>query len=140
MNHGKVAGLFSRFMKYTIPDGDCIVWTASTDRDGYGHILYRGRLRIASRLIYELTVGKIPDGLTIDHLCRNRACVKPEHLEAVSLRTNILRGNNPAAVNARKKGCSKGHDFERMKPPYQRHRQCPVCVKEKDRNRGRVRG
>jgi hypothetical protein len=60
---------------------------------------------------YELAIGPIPEGLTIDHLCRNRGCVNPAHLEAVTNRTNLLRGDGIAALNARKTHCKRGHEF-----------------------------
>jgi HNH endonuclease len=89
----------------------CWVWTGSLTVQGYGRMFIkeRGTTDYAHRIVYKLLVGPIPEGLTIDHLCRNKLCVNPEHLETVSARTNILRGYGPAARNARKKRCHKGH-------------------------------
>jgi hypothetical protein len=67
---------------------------------------------LAHRVSYERYVGPIPEGAHLDHLCRNRACVNPEHLEPVSVQTNILRGVSPSAVNAAKTECLRGHPFD----------------------------
>lgn len=70
-------------------DTGCWVWRGRTNRDGYGKI---GRQTLAHRAYYEALVGPIPDGLTIDHLCRNRACVNPDHMEPVPAVENVRRG------------------------------------------------
>ena len=72
-------------------DSGCHVWTASRDNWGYGHMQFRGSVRPASRVAYVLFVGEIPDGLQVDHLCRNRACVNTAHLEAVTAQVNVAR-------------------------------------------------
>lgn len=86
----------------------CWEWTGSMHAAGYG--LFRDRL--AHRISYEVHVGSIPEGLTIDHLCRNRRCVNPLHLEAVTIAVNVLRGESPPARNARKTHCPKGHPYD----------------------------
>lgn len=92
--------------------GDCWSWIGAVDEKGYARFAVGKSLRYAHRVSYELHRGTIPDGLTIDHLCRNRFCANPDHLEPVSLRENILRGENPCAINARKTHCPKGHPYE----------------------------
>ncbi len=92
------------------PDG-CWVWTGANNGAGYGQIRIDDRNRYAHRVAYELEVGPIPESLFIDHLCRNRGCVNPAHLEPVTNAENILRGTAPTAVNARKKACPKGHPY-----------------------------
>ena len=87
----------------------CWVWTACTRKDGYGSILVDRIARLAHRVGYELTHGTIEKGLTLDHLCRNRACVNPAHLEPVEFKENVLRGESFAATNSRKTTCPKGH-------------------------------
>lgn len=79
---------------------------------GYGMLNVRSsvdgkwRPTTAHRVAYELLVGDIPDGLVIDHLCRNHACVNPAHLEAVPQQTNLLRGEHPSAIAARRHASS----------------------------------
>ena len=88
---------------------DCIDFTGSVSRkDGYGR--WNGKL--AHRLTYEATHGPIPSGLTLDHLCRNRRCVNPDHLEPVTNRENILRGTSPSALHAVQTACVNGHPFD----------------------------
>lgn len=94
----KKAGLLPRpltraerfWSKVEKTDG-CWLWTSTTNENGYGRFSIKRRFVSAHRLAYEMTVGPIPDGLTIDHLCRVRSCVRPEHLEAVTLQENCLR-------------------------------------------------
>lgn len=78
----------------TAPNG-CWEWQHTLSRDGYGQMSVDGRNRMAHRISYELYVGAIPRGLTLDHLCRNRRCVRPSHLEAVTQRENFHRGASP---------------------------------------------
>ncbi len=74
------------------PLGECWVWVARLNRNGYGRLHHGGCERMAHRLSYEVHVGPIPDGLLLDHLCRVRCCVNPAHLEPVTHRENTLRG------------------------------------------------
>lgn len=93
-------------------EGGCWLWLSTITRDGYGHFWLQGKLVSAHRFAYELLVGPIPSGLTLDHLCRVRACVKPEHLEPVTVRDNVLRGNGHSALNAQKTQCPQGHQYD----------------------------
>lgn len=92
--------------------GTCWEWDAPDTSNGYGN-LYVGRKRMrAHRLSYEVFVGEIPEGLEIDHLCRNRACCNPDHLEPVTARENTLRSPiSPTAINSRKLKCKRNHDL-----------------------------
>ncbi len=93
------------------PDG-CWLWVAARSKRGYGNTTVSpGKYSTAHRAVYKLLAGNIPEGLTLDHLCRNIACVNPEHLEPVTLRENLLRGFGIPAVNARKTHCIRGHAF-----------------------------
>src|SRR4051812_41530336 len=87
----------------------CWEWQGTKNSEGYGRITVFRKNRRAHRIAYEAFVGPIPDGLSLDHLCRNTSCVNPAHLEPLPIKENILRGNGPPAINARKTHCKKGH-------------------------------
>lgn len=114
----------------TAPD-ECWLWTASVDRGGYGkfrHSTDSGWVR-AHRWAYEHLVGPIPNGLVIDHLCRVRNCVNPDHLEPVTNRENTLRGLNPIG-QPRKTHCKHGHEFTPdniYTKPGTSWRECRTC-------------
>lgn len=88
----------------------CVFWTAATDGKGYG-LFWDGRLVRAHRWAYEYFKGPIPEGLQLDHLCRNRNCVNPAHLEPVTQRENLLRGTTLSAANFAKTHCPQGHPY-----------------------------
>lgn len=117
------------------PDG-CWVWTACRVWNGYGQFRVAGKTVYAHRFAYELLVGPIPDGLELDHLCRNRACVNPSHLEVVDSRTNTLRGDGPAAQNARKTHCAHGHELtlENIWRSGRNSRLCRACSLDRQRS------
>lgn len=118
----------------TDPD-KCWTWQGSTKPQGYGNISLivngaKSSYRV-HRVSYEAFIGPIPVGLTLDHLCRNRACINPSHLEPVSLKENILRGQTLAAAQAQQTHCKKGHPLSggnlRI---YRGHRHCRACAAE----------
>ena len=108
-----------RFMAKVRQSAGCWDWIAKTNRSGYGQF-WDGthypngspRFVLAHRFSYELFVGPIPDGLQIDHLCRNRGCVRPEHLEPVTRSVNLLRSPLMGRANREKTCCSMGHPFD----------------------------
>lgn len=89
----------------------CWPWAAALDRDGYGTFHVGNKKKLAHRVSYELFLGAVPELAEIDHLCRNRSCVNPLHLQAVSRVVNIMRSQAPPALNARKTHCASGHEF-----------------------------
>ena len=121
------------------PDG-CWYWVGYTNGAGYG-IVYRNSKRFrAHRVSYEETYGPIAEGLEIDHICHNesncnanneclhRSCVNPAHLEAVSHKTNVLRGKSPYAEKARQTYCKRGHEFTAENTYYHGgNRSCREC-------------
>jgi len=98
--------------KVGLPDENgCMHWLASKNPYGYGQIKVGPRPVGAHRVSFALRVGIVSEGLEIDHLCRNRACVAPGHLEAVTHKVNMLRGETFGAHNSTKTRCKHGHEF-----------------------------
>lgn len=106
----------------------CWQWTGTVTDQGYGTIWVNGKNRKAHRVTYEMFVGPIPDGLTLDHLCRNRPCVNPEHLEPVTQLINNLRGDTLGARNLAKTHCPRNHPYDAENTEWYRgHRYCRAC-------------
>jgi hypothetical protein len=122
-----------RFMrKVDIVPGTCWEWRAAKSNRGYGFFSLSGKQQLAHRISYEINSGPIPEGLTLDHLCGNPGCVNHRHLEAVSMRVNVRRGNNLAARNARKTHCPQGHSYDYF---YKNARHCTQCINAGRRKR-----
>ena len=106
----------------------CHVYLGDHHNTGYGRISVGGRQQMAHRVNYERERGPIPDGLVLDHLCRNRACINPDHLEAVTEQVNILRGVGPSAQHAAQTHCVNGHPFSIENTHlYRGQRACRAC-------------
>lgn len=102
-----------RFEAAVVKTDTCWNWQQTLSHKGYGDFFPTRKKRVpAHRWSYEHFVGPIPEGLVLDHLCRVRHCVNPEHLEAVTPQENTLRGVGPSAVNASKTQCLRGHALE----------------------------
>lgn len=107
-----------------MPNG-CWQWRKATS-GGYGIINWNGRKHYAHRVSYQLFVGDIPAGLQLDHLCRNRGCVNPEHLQPVTPQVNTLR-----SAPATKASCAQGHPFDEANTRWRgTWRICVACARE----------
>jgi hypothetical protein len=108
------AATFERRFWDRVVAADCWIWAGGLTTAGYGRASVPGKGRQAAhRIAYELLVGPIPEGLTLDHLCRNRACVNPDHLEPVGMTENMRRGAaRGMALYRPPTHCRRGHPFE----------------------------
>lgn len=117
------------WVDYVVDDASgCWIWQRGGNGCGYGILRVGRKSVLAHRHYYEQHVGPIPAGLVIDHLCRNPSCVNPAHLEVVTVRENTLRGVGPAARNAVKTHCPKGHAYDDANTHIKKGtRQCRAC-------------
>ena len=117
------------------PMSGCWIWGAAENNRGYGLATHNRGMALAHRMSYEMHRGSIPKGLVLDHLCRNRLCCNPDHLQVVTNKVNILRGICPTAINAKKTHCINGHEYTPENTKKHIHgRQCRTCVNEQARN------
>ncbi len=130
--------------KYIInPDTNCWEWQAALDRDGYGCFRFTHEQGAKSWgksyvFAYEYFVGDIPEGMQLDHTCRNRCCVNPKHLEPVTLIENVMRGQSFSAINARKTHCIHKHPLSGDNlyvQPSTGYRYCRTCKRQSEQRR-----
>lgn len=116
--------------------GECWMWKGAINGDGYASFGVRSYEIVAGhRFAYQLVFGDVPKGKELDHLCKNRACVNPYHLEPVEHKENLLRGDSPSARHARQTHCKNGHpltedniaEFGKKRG----RRDCKICHKER---------
>jgi len=134
-----VAYQLEKFLSGFSQDGECIVWH-KPGRCGYGQV----RLVISGinysclshRFMYQFFIGAVPDGLVLDHLCRNRACANPDHLRVVTHQVNILCGSGATARHAKKTHCVHGHEYTPENTLKVRNgKRCRTCRDEDNRSR-----
>ena len=128
------AAFRERFWKKVDPaiGDECWPWTAALDRGGYGLIKFGGASRRAHRIAYMLLVGPIQEGLVLDHLCRNRRCVNPAHLEPVTQEENARRGEQAQMTH-----CIRGHELtpeNTYVKPSNGRRGCLQCRRSRRRS------
>jgi hypothetical protein len=97
--------------KVTVRTSGCWEWTGAHTKTGHGHINIAGRYRGVHVVMYEIKVGPVPDGMELDHLCRNPPCCNPDHLEPVTHLVNVDRGQSPMIVAHLAGTCTKGHSL-----------------------------
>lgn len=142
MANYKVQDLNDRIERFVerIPESGCWIWIGSLGSHGYGQIGIRNIMNTAHRVVYEFYKGEIPKGLYLDHLCRVKCCVNPNHLEPVTNRENLLRGKGPNKEKCRqnieiarkakfdKNTCRHGHEYtEENTRWYKGMRHCKIC-------------
>lgn len=117
---------------YEIDDNGCWIWTSNKSSSGYGRVSSPSGMVLAHRLSYELSKGQIPAGLDLDHLCRVRHCINPDHLEPVTRQENLRRSPLVwGALMSAKTHCAQGHAFTerntRWTGPKRNWRVCRTC-------------
>lgn len=123
-----------------VDDNGCWLWTGSVVHNGYGQVAWNEATWRVHRLAYTILVGPIPEGLDLDHLCRVRRCCNPAHLEAVTRRENLLRGDTLMARQVAATHCPQGHPYDEANTYLSRGRRyCRECKREYDRMRVRKR-
>ncbi len=127
----------ARFWELVIKTEGCWWWMGNHTSEGYGSYWRNGRQLLAHRLAYKMEIGPIPEGLVLDHLCRNPSCVNPAHLQPVTQRINTRRGIGPTAINAAKTHCYRGHEFNALNTYTDKtgRRHCRPCQNLRNRAR-----
>ncbi len=133
MTPGELPPRFAKKLKVNQESG-CWDWQAGVDGGGYGMYQERSRKSTrAHRYSFSFLVSPIPDSMVLDHLCRNRSCVNPDHLEVVTIKENVMRGEGACAENARKTHCVNGHSLsgENIYKNQGNRRVCKVCARDR---------
>lgn len=119
----------------------CWLWRGTIHVEGYGHFSLNSKAVPAHRVAYQVAKGPIPEGLQIDHLCKVRNCVNPDHLEAVTQRVNVLRGDGACAQHARATHCRSGHPLsgDNLRHDNRGQRVCITCARRRGNEYARKR-
>lgn len=126
--------------KFIVDKNECWIWMAGKCQTRYGRVNWGGKVVSTHRLLYESFREKIGKGLVINHLCRNKHCANPFHLEACTGYSNLLDEDTPAGVNARKTHCKRRHPLSganlriRVQPGKNPFRCCTICERQNWRN------
>jgi len=120
-----------------VKPNECWEWWGGVNDDGYGNFSSESGHIAAHRFAYITNKGQIPQGMILDHLCRNPSCVNPDHLEPVTTKENLMRSPKaPAAINARKTHCPLGHEFDYkntgLRPNGNRRCRACECIRTRD--------
>lgn len=129
------ADLPGRFWSRVNKTDGCWLWTGTMNKFGYGVVSVDNRHVMAHRVALTLSGYSLDPDLTVDHLCRVRACVRPDHLEQVSMRENLLRGNTITSANAAKTECPQGHPLDGVRVRAVVERYCKECDRQSARRR-----
>lgn len=114
--------------------GPCWNWTGAIQSNGYGKIGLNGKTPYSHRVAFELSNGPVPDGLELDHLCRNHSCARPSHLEAVTHAENIRRGEQAMRTH-----CPAGHEYDTQNTRMNNGKRiCMACHRARERRRREV--
>lgn len=132
-SRGAIADVFERFWQISPePMSGCWLWDGAHHGRGYGRVTINYRTRSAHRAVYEMVRGPIPEGMELDHKCRLTCCVNPDHLEPITHRENVVRGDAPAKLallNGSKTHCKRGHPFDEENTHYvPGGRSCRACA------------
>jgi hypothetical protein len=113
---------------------ECMLWARGATPNGYGNwtTLVDGKRERAHRVMYELLIGEIPEGMTVDHLCGNPPCINVEHMEIVTIQENILRSTGISVVNRNRTACKNGHPlYGDNLYVYKNMRGCIICRRQR---------
>jgi hypothetical protein len=129
--------MMERFFEKVIfePNCGCWLWEGTWSPDGYGYFHVEGRkMKVAHKFLYEREIAPVPEGMELDHLCKLRCCVNPQHLEAVTHAVNISRGQS-GSYNKNKTHCRNGHPYsgDNLRTTASGERVCRTCCRERMR-------
>lgn len=135
------APIAERLERLSMPEpmSGCTLWMGGDNGLGYGLVWHDGGMKRAHRVAWELERGPVPNGLVLDHICRVRSCINPDHLRAITFRENVLCGEGVSAREARRTACPRGHAYDIVKRDGRRGcRTCKNLLRRKSFREGRA--